>query len=338
LAFRLIDIHCNWLRQYATETTMLDPSAYMEIPGRLEQLGGYMTDTSAAILSCDRMAADWECQPRAWQSLGDLVTRYEAEFAGRLLIGPEDFGRWCSEPPDGLTWGMLGVSGLDYLVRDQADLMRLPDLFERGVRVIQIVETANSLLAGSAEPGDDRGLEELGRSCLSEIAALPTNDRKGGLPIVDVAHLNPRSMTEVIEAVESSARTGRILLMYSHAAVAHSGFDGPRALDLQNLARLRAAGGLIGLTPGAPSHRSPEELKSAIEQVAAIPFEGRQGYEGIAIGCDFLDLERKLPELGNAAAIIEWLARTFDSDAATLLIETNARRFLARAVGHFRIA
>ena len=166
MAFRLIDMHCNWLRQYATETTLFDPSAYIDISGRLEQLSGYMSATSAAVLTCTLSAADLERSETAWQSVADLVTRYESEFAGRLFIGSDDFRRWCSEPADGMTWGMLGVSGLDYLVRDPPDLKRLPMLFKRGVRVIQFVESAENRLAGSAERGDDRGLTALGRSCL----------------------------------------------------------------------------------------------------------------------------------------------------------------------------
>jgi membrane dipeptidase len=334
MAVRLIDTHCNWLGQYAPETTTFSASAYTEIPDRLKQLGGYMTATAVAVLCCARAADDWERQPDPWRSLGELITRYEAEFAGRLLIGPTDFKRWQSEPADGLTWGMLGVSGLDYLVRDQADLKQLPGLFKRGVRVIQLVETARSRLAGSAEPGDDRALTDLGRACLSEIAALSSNVLgEEGRPILDVAHLNPRSMLEVIDAVQEAARAGGLLLMYSHGAVAHPGFDGPRALDLQNLARLRAADGLVGLTPGPPFHQSTEELQSAIDQVAAIPFEGRWGYEGIAIGSDFLDVDGTLADLGDALAVVEWVSRTFDGAASALLVETNALRLLAKAVG-----
>ncbi len=333
MAARLIDMHCNWLGQYAPETTTFSSSPYTDIAERLKQLSGYMTATAAAKLSCARSAADWELQPDPWRALGELITRYEAEFAGRLLIGPAEFKRWQSEPPDGLTWGMLGVSGLDYLVRDQTDLKQLPGLFKRGVRVFQLVENAKSRLAGSAEPGDDRGLTDLGRACLSEIAALSSNVLgEEGRPILDLAHLNPRSMLEVIDAVQEAALAGGLVLIYSHGAVAHPGFDGPRALDLPNLARLRAAGGLVGLTPGPPFHQSAEELKSAIDQVAAIPFEGRLGYEGIAIGSDFVDLDGTVPDLGDASAIVEWVSRTFDDEAAGLLLEGNALRLLVNAV------
>ena len=228
MALRLFDTHCDWLWQYASELTTFDPSAYREIPARLPRLDGYMTATSAAVLWCSRKSADWEHQADPWRSLGDLIARYESEFAGRLLIDPADFHGWQNSPPDGLTWGILGVSGLDYLVRDHADTKQLPALFDRGIRVIQLVETSNGRLAGSAEPGDDRELSDLGRACLKEIEA-PRNQNKGCRVILDLAHLNRRSMFEVIEMVAESANSGGVLLLYSHGAFAHPGFDGPGA-------------------------------------------------------------------------------------------------------------
>jgi hypothetical protein len=67
MAMRLIELHCNWLWQYAPETTTFSSSAYSENPARLKQLSGYMTATSAAVLCCTRLAADRELQPDAWQ-------------------------------------------------------------------------------------------------------------------------------------------------------------------------------------------------------------------------------------------------------------------------------
>jgi membrane dipeptidase len=333
MAVRLIDVHCNWLRQYAPEITTFGPTANGVSPERLKQLGGYMTATAAAVLGCGYSPAEWARHPDPWRSLGDLIARHEAEFCGRLLISPADLNQWHSGPPDGLTWGVLGVSGLDFLVRDAADLNRLAELFERGVRVFQLVETSNNQLAGSADPGDGRGLSELGRACVSQIAGLALEDSREGIPILDLAHLNPLSMGQVIEVVEDAVRKHTLLLIYSHGAVAHADFDGSRAIDLQNLARVRALGGLMGLTPGLPFHQSPDELKSCVDHVAAIPFEGRLGYEGIAIGSDFLELDGTLPDLDDAAAIVGWAARNFDEATAMLLIEGNARALLAKAAG-----
>jgi membrane dipeptidase len=333
MAVRLFDVHSNWLRQYSAETTTFGASAHADIPERIKQLAGYMTATSAAVLCCERSAADWQLQPDRWRALYDLIVRYEAEFSGRLVIGPGDFARWRSEPPDGLTWGMLGVSGLDFLVRDEADLERLTGLFARGVRVFQLVESARNALTGSSEPGDERGLTELGRSCVLRIAGLGLSQGGDGIPILDVAHLNPRSMAQVMELIDESARSRHVALLCSHGAVSRPTFEGPRAIHLENLARLRALGGLIGLTPGPPFYQSADELKSAIDQVATIPFEGRVGYEGIAIGSDFLELDCTLPELGDSSAIVEWVSKSFDPATAELVLEGNARRFVARTAG-----
>ena len=89
---RLIDLHCNWLWQYATETTLFDPAVYPEVAGRLKQLDGYLLGTAATVLSCSRKPEDWAREADPWHSLGELITRYEAEFTGRLLIGPDDVG------------------------------------------------------------------------------------------------------------------------------------------------------------------------------------------------------------------------------------------------------
>ena len=153
---------------------------------------------------------------------------------------------------------MLGVCGLDFLVQERADADRLAGLFERGVRVFQLVGSTTGRLAGSAGSADDRGLTELGRSCLSRIAEMTPNGDVGSRPILDLAHLNERSMTEVIDAVVEAVRAGRLLLIYSHGAIAHSGSGGPRAIDRQNLARLRAVGGVVGLTPAHPITKVPK--------------------------------------------------------------------------------
>jgi membrane dipeptidase len=96
---------------------------------------------------------------------------------------------------------------------------------------------------------------------------------------------------------------------------------------------LRALGGLIGLTPGMPFYQSVEEFKAAIEQVATVPLDGRAGYEGIAIACDFLELDGTLSGLGDASAVLKWVSASFDQAAGALLIDGNARAFLAKAAG-----
>jgi len=328
---RLIDLHVDWLLQYATETTLYDPGRYRRVAGRLGQAEGYLQATAAAILSCYRDAEDWATQPDPWAALGSLMARIEAEFAGRLLIGPEDWSRWGDDPA-GLCWALIGVEGFDALVRTPADLDRLPALFERGVRLFQPVYSAANLLGGSSAPGDGRGLTDLGRAFLQTLHDLGAD--AGPRPIFDLAHLNPTAAGDALAWFEADAdRARRVAPAYSHGALRHDGCATPRAITPENLGRLRALGGVVGLSVGASFYASAAAFRAGIEAVAAVPFRGRPGYEGIAVGSDFLGVNAVAPGLANAPEVGAWLAANFDPTTAAALIAGNARRLLARAVG-----
>jgi membrane dipeptidase len=90
---------------------------------------------------------------------------------------------------------------------------------------------------------------------------------------------------------------------------------------------------VIGFSVGPPFYSDTKALRAGIEAAAAIPFQGRAGFEGIAIGTDFLGVDRVLQQLGNAPAVVAWLAATFDPATAAALIHGNARSLLERALG-----
>ena len=136
------------------------------------------------------------------------------------MIGPDDVERWRAEPPNGLCWGMLGVAGFDFLIREPADLDRLPSLFERGVRVFQPVESGTSLLGGSAEPATIASSPSWASRFSLDWRNWPETASASPRPIVDLAHMNAASMAEVIKLATEGARAGRLLLMYSHGALA----------------------------------------------------------------------------------------------------------------------
>jgi membrane dipeptidase len=329
---RLIDLHVDWLLQYAPETTLFDPSLYPTVPQRLGQAEGYLGATSAAIVSCYRNADDWAKQADPWAALGQLITRIESEFCGRLLIGPVDFARWQAEP-DGLTWALIGVEGFDSLVRSGDDLARLPSLFARGVRLFQPVYGPTSLLGGSSAPEDEHGLTDLGRAFLETVAGL-ADESAGPRPLLDLAHLNPTSMADALTWLESDpARADRLIPVYSHGAVRHDGCTKPRALTPDNLRRLRALGGVVGLGVSPPFYASTVELRAGIESVAAVPFRGRPGVEGIALGTDFLGVDLTAPGLANAPEVVAWIASSFDPATAGAILHENARTLIARALG-----
>ncbi len=329
---RLIDLHVDWLLQYAPESTVFDPAHYPDAAGRLGQADGYLQATRAAVVSCYRSAGDWATQADPWAALGALIARIEAEFPGRLLIGPDDFDRW-NDDGQGLSWGVIGIEGFDTLIRSGGDLDHLTRLFGRGVRLFQPVYQSSSLLGGSSTPGDDRGLTDLGRAFLETLLAC-VPEGPGPRPLLDLAHLNPRTSSEVLDWFEADpARPRRLVPVYSHGAPAHPDFETPRALPIAHLARLRALGGTIGLGVSPPFFSDPDQIKAAVALAASTPFLGRVGPEGIAIGTDFLGVDRTLPGLGDAAGVVAWFEANFDRPTASALLSDNARALCAVVSG-----
>lgn len=330
---RLIDLHTDWLLQYAGESTLFDRAYYDRIADRFGQADGYLQTTSAAIVSCYRNADDWASQADPWAALGLMITRIEAEFSGRVLRDPADLARWRDDP-DGLTWALIGIEGFDALIRSETDLSRLPDLWRRGVRLFQPSYTEAGLLAGSSIDGDDRGLTDLGRRFLDTLETFGSN-RPGPRPIVDLAHLNPKAASEILDWFEADAkRTDRLMPVFSHGCPIHDGCRRiRRAISLDNLGRLRALGGAIGIGVSPPFYSDPNQIREGIEIAAGLPFAGRPGYEGIAIGTDFLGVRSTLPDLRNAEAVVAWVARTFPPDVASAIVSENARTLFVRAIG-----
>jgi membrane dipeptidase len=331
---RLVDLYCDWSRQYATETTQYEDALYPEVPGRVGRLDGYLLATSLAVLACERTPADWTTQADPWGVLDQMISRYEAEFAGRVVREGSDVSRWRSAPPDGMCSGTIGVAGFDFLIRAADDLERMPGLFDRGVRVFQPVSTGESMLGGSNVPGDDRALTDLGRAFLARLAALAPEDGGGPRPILDLAGLNARSTADVLRWLDDHRLPAEKLpMIVSRGPADYRPLPDDSSPDHRALRDLRERGAVIGLTPGRPGNATVEEFKQLIDSVAAIPFEGRPGYEGIAIGSDLLGLERTAQGLSSAREIARWLGRTFDRESATALCSGNASRVLVRSAG-----
>ena len=328
-SMRLTDLHTDWLLQYAPETTLYGPERYPRVPQRLPQAEGYLSATATAVTACFRNVEDWESRADPWGALGELITRIEAEFAGRVLRGPEDLARRELDGL-GLTWAVIGVEGFDYTIRGVEDLERLPALYERGVRVFQPTYTGKSVLAGSSAEGDERGLTDLGRAFLETMAALD------GPAAVDLAHMNPRAMEETLDWFEAdSSRLARLVPVYSHGGLEHDGYRMSRAITMGNLTRLRALGGVIGFGVTPPFYESLDEIVAGIERAAEVPFLGRAGYEGIAIGTDFLGVDRTIEGLGNVPEVIEALMGRLERGAAEPVLHGNADRLVRRLCGAF---
>lgn len=298
---RLIDLRCDWALQYVADSPQYDPAEYPEIPPRVPRLDGYLMGTSLAVLACRRKPADWARQVDRWHALGEMIARYEAEFSGRLLRGPEDVARWRAEPADALCWGVLAVDHLENLIREPADLERIPALFERGVRIFNAI------------PGD------LGRGLLERLLELaPAGDGsrpgvslRGGGAAVDVA-------LDWFESVPD--RLARLPLFFTGE------MDG---LDPAVPRRLRSLGAMIGVRPRG----SVEDFRSSVESLVEHPFLGRTGYEGIGIATDYLDTEMVPPELADVERLTGWLSASFPCGVGRSLMVQNALGSLIATAG-----
>jgi hypothetical protein len=74
-------------------------------------------------------------------------------------------------------------------------------------------------------------------------------------------------------------------------------------------------------------------LKHLVDRIAALPFEGRPGCEGIAIGSDLLGSELSAPGLASARDLTRSLGRAFDRETAPAIATGNAGRLLVRSAG-----
>jgi membrane dipeptidase len=331
---RLVDLYSDWSRQYATETTQYEGRLYPEVPERVGRLDGYLLGTSLAVLACALKPADWSRRADAWHALGQLLTRYEAEFTGRVIRDGGDAARWQSSPPDELCWGVIGVAGFDFLIRKPDDLDHLPVLFQRGIRVFQPVASSEGILGGSTEPGDDRGLTDLGRAFLARLTGLAHPAEPGPRPILDLAGMNAVTVADTLVWLdENRLQAGRLPLVVSHGRLGYRELIDESSVDSRNLRDLRSRGGVIGLTPGLPGCETAEDLKHLVELIAAMPFEGRAGHEGIAIGSDLLGVERTATGLASARDTTRWLARALDRETAAAVAVGNALRLLLRSAG-----
>jgi membrane dipeptidase len=146
--------------------------------------------------------------------------------------------------------------------------------------------------------------------------------------------MNARSIDEALgclNGVPSPRRKWRVAL--SHGTSSYRDLLDASSPESRTLAELRSRGGVIGLTPGLPGCETLEEWKHLIDRIATLPFEGRPGYEGTAIGSDLLGSQRAAPGLSSARDLTRSLGRAFDLETAAAIASGNAERLLLRSVG-----
>jgi hypothetical protein len=296
---RLIDLRAEWLVQYAPETTLFDEDAAEVARREMPRVEGYLGATSLAVV----MVGSGSHAGDPWATLGDRIARVEAEFCGRLLTGPDDVARWRDDP-HGLTWGIMGVAGLDALIGSTGP-SRLGALLDRGVRVLQI--------ASGAE--EDRGLTDLDLMFLDDVTEWVGMPR----PILDLAGMGPRRASGTLSRFKGDeGLRGRVGLMRSFGPIVGEGEGG------EILRRLRALGGFVALGASSRSFETAEALRAGFDAVASMPFAGRIGHEGIGVATDLFGGGASLKGLETAPALAAWVMRSFDPPIARALLRGNA--------------
>ena len=79
----------------------------------------------------------------------------------------------------------------------------------------------------------------------------------------------------------------------------------------------------MGLSVGPPFVESAESLITSINAIAAVPFKGQPGYQGIGIGTKYPELICCPRQLANVSKVTEWLMGNYPSEIALALMQNK---------------
>lgn len=160
---------------------------------------------------------------------------------------------------------VLATEGLHPL---EGVLANVDSLFAFGYRIVGLTHFFDNEVAGSAHGTGQGGLTPLGREVVSRAAEL-------GM-LIDVAHASPAAIDDVL------AMTTRPVIV-SHTGV-QATCPGPRNLTDDQLRRIAATGGVIGIGfwDGAVCDPAPASIARAIVHALAVA-----GPDHVALGSDW---------------------------------------------------
>ena len=206
-----------------------------------------------------------------------------------------------------LVGGLLAIEGLHAL---DGKLANVDSLFAAGYRMMGLTHFFDNAVAASAHGVSKGGLTELGRQVVRRMDALRI--------IIDVAHLAPRGIDEVL-------RIATRPIVVSHTGV-QATCAGPRNLTDDQIRAIAAKGGLIGIGywDGAICDVTASSAARAIRHVANVA-----GVQFVALGSDF-DGATKVPFDGSQLVQMTQALRDVgfsDADVRGIMGE-HAIRFL----------
>ena len=290
---RLIDLHCNWALQYARESSQYDPRFYAEIADRLGQLDGYLMGTAArrarvrpACRGLGRPARSLACPGGDDRPLRGRVPRPADPRAGgcRAMALP-------SRPTDsaGASWGSrVSTSWSARPAISIVSPLCSPGEFassssSRQARACSAGPRPTTRAVGSASWD---GCSWIGSASWPRQPGSPAHGRRSTWPTSTLAR-RPTSWTGSRPSVPPGSAAPRPVARLDRSSRGDrvTGLTGP------NLDRLRALGGMVGLSCGREHFASPEALRAAIEDDRLPALRGPRGIRG--------DRDRdRLPERG----------------------------------------
>ncbi len=264
--------------------------------------------------------------PRAtWDSLleralyqADKLRHAASESQGRLVLvkSRTDLQRfvrdWQAHPQR--VAAVLATEGLHPL---QGKLENVDRLFDAGFRIAGLTHFFDNEVGGSAHGLQKGGLTPFGRAVVQRL------EHKGIL--VDLAHASPAVIDEVL------ALATRPVLV-SHTGVAAT-CPGPRNLSDDQLRRIAATGGLVGVGfwEGAVCAPDMAHVVRAIRHAVDVA-----GIAHVALGSDYDGATRMPWDVSHLALLTEALMQAgFSPEELQALMGGNVQRLLLQTLPAF---
>lgn len=268
----VIDGHCDTLLRWQMQESRIlpMPAGIQETQGHIDlarlQQGGVTAQNFACYILPPFLPAQATHHTLA---MIDLFYRQVNEHPGELCLAT------CADDilqakEQGMVAGLLSLEGAEGL---QGSLATLRMLYRLGVRWIGLTwNHRNQAADGLGEQRTGGGLTEFGVQLVQEMNRL-------GM-LVDIAHLAPAGVRDVFEICEGP-------VIASHAN-AHALCPVPRNLSNEQLTRLAASGGVVGVTyvPGfITTGNEPATLDMLLDHVDHMV--GVAGIDHVGLGSDF---------------------------------------------------
>lgn len=206
---------------------------------------------------------------------------------------------------------LLATEGLHPL---EGAVANVDSLFADGYRLLGLTHFFDNAVAGSAHGVRRGGLTPLGRAVIARAEAQRM--------LVDVAHASPRTIDDVLAIATRP-------VMVSHSGV-QATCPGPRNLTDDQLRRIAATGGVIGIGfwEAAVCEPTPSAIARAIRHAVAVA-----GVEHVGLGSDWDGATTTPFDAAGVAQVTEALLASGMAPAdIALVMGENVRRVLAAAL------